>query len=331
MSKTTAEHQVPPTREPPDVGPTMQGSEILAAALEREGVDTIFAYPGGASMELHQALTRSKKIRTILPRHEQGGAFAAEGYARASGRAGVCMATSGPGATNLVTGIADAYMDSVPVVAITGQVPQHMIGKGAFQETDIFGLTLPIVKHSYLVTDVNDIARIVKEAFHIAQTGRPGPVIVDIPKNVQQLRTQPVFPKEVHLRGYDPEKKVDDVALNEIIGLIEKSERPVLYAGGGIISGNASEELRQFAEATEIPITTTIMGVGAFPETHPLSLRWLGMHGTAYADWAVSGEFKKEGDKAIQIAPGADLLLAFGVRFDDRVTGKVEKFCETGT
>src|SRR5881392_2845081 len=317
-----------------EIGPTMSGSEILVACLEREGVDTIFAYPGGASMEIHQALTRSKKIRTILPRHEQGGAFAAEGYARATGRAGVCMATSGPGATNLVTGLADAYLDSIPVVAITGQVPQHMIGKGAFQETDIFGLTLPIVKHSYLVTDVNDIARIVQQAFHIAQTGRPGPVIVDIPKNVQQQRTQPVFPKEVHLRGYDPDKRADDVALNEIIGLIEKSERPVLYVGGGIITGNASEELLRFAEATQIPVTTTIMGCGAFPETHPLSLRWLGMHGTAYANWAVNGEFehrKKNTDPMIKLANGADLLLAFGVRFDDRVTGKVEKFCETGT
>jgi len=331
MSKTTTEPKTATTHERAEVGPTMQGSEILVAALEREGVDTIFAYPGGASMELHQALTRSKKIRTILPRHEQGGAFAAEGYARATGRAGVCMATSGPGATNLVTGLADAYLDSIPVVAITGQVPQHMIGKGAFQETDIFGLTLPIMKHSYLVTDVNDIARIVKEAFHIAQTGRPGPVIVDIPKNVQQQRTQPVFPKEINLRGYNPDKKADDVALNEIIGLIEKSERPVLYCGGGIISANASEELREFAEAAEIPVTTTIMGVGAFPETHSLSLRWLGMHGTAYANWAVSGEFQKDGDKPVKIAPGADLLLAFGVRFDDRVTGKVDKFCETGT
>src|SRR6266536_4186647 len=331
MSKTITESKSTPTRERAEVGPTMQGSDILVAALEREGVDTIFAYPGGASMELHQALTRSKKIRTILPRHEQGGAFAAEGYARATGRAGVCMATSGPGATNLVTGLADACLDSIPVVAITGQVPQHMIGKGAFQETDIFGLTLPIMKHSYLVTDVNDIARIVKEAFYIAQTGRPGPVIVDIPKNVQQQRTQPVFPNEVHLRGYDPHKKADDVALNEIIGLIEKAERPVLYCGGGIITGNASAELIQFAEATQIPVTTTIMGVGAFPETHPLSLRWLGMHGTAYANWAVSGEFRKEDDKATKVAHGADLLLAFGVRFEDRVTGKVDKFCETGT
>src|SRR6185369_3290709 len=238
------------------------------------------------------ALTRSKKIRTVLPRHEQGGAFAAEGYARASGRAGVCMATSGPGATNLVTGIADAYMDSIPLVAITGQVPQHMIGKGGFQETDFFGLTLPIVKHSYLITDVNEIPRVIKEAFYIAQTGRAGPVVVDVPKNIQQTMTQPVFPKEVQIRGYNPAPKAGDLELNEIIGLIEKCERPVLYCGGGIISGNASEELRKLAEATKIPVTTTIMGCGAFPETDLLSLRWLGMHGTAYANWAVSGEFQ---------------------------------------
>src|SRR5512142_1702257 len=275
-----------------ELGPTMSGSEILVACLEREGVDTIFAYPGGASMEIHQALTRSKKIRTVLPRHEQGGAFAAEGYARATGRAGVCMATSGPGATNLVTGIADAYMDSVPLVAITGQVPQAMIGRGAFQETDIYGMTLPVVKHSYLITDINDIPRVVKEAFHIAQTGRPGPVLIDIPKNVQQARTQPVFPAKVSLRGYNPDNRASDLELNEIVGLIEKSERPVLYIGGGIISGNASEELRRFVDATQIPVTTTIMGCGAFPETHPLSLRWLGMHGAAYANWAVSGEYE---------------------------------------
>src|SRR6266511_2090469 len=331
MSKTTTETKPAASPERAEVGPAMQGSDILVAALERDGVDAIFADPGGASMELHQALTRSKKIRTILPRHEQGGAFAADGYARASGRAGVCMATSGPGATNLVTGIADAYLDSIPVVAITGQVPQHMIGKGAFQETDIFGLTLPVVKHSYLVTNINDIARIIKEAFYIAQTGRPGPVVVDIPKNVQQAKTQPVFPKELNLRGYNPDQRADDVALNEIIGLIEKSDRPVLYVGGGIISGNASEQLRKFAESTQIPVTTTIMGVGTFPETHPLSLRWLGMHGTAYANWAVSGEFRKEAEQATKVAAGADLLLAFGVRFDDRVTGKVDKFCEGGT
>src|SRR5712671_4225470 len=217
-----------------EIGPPMLGSEILVEALEREGVDAIFAYPGGASMELHQALTKSKKIRTILPRHEQGGSFAACGYGRATGRAGVCMATSGPGATNLVTAIADAYMDSVPMVSLTGQVPQNMIGKGGFQETDIFGMTLPVVKHSYLITDINDIPRVVKEAFYIAQTGRPGPVLIDVPKNVQQARTQPVFPKEIHLRGYNPDQRASDLELNEIIGLIEKSERPVLYVGDAI-------------------------------------------------------------------------------------------------
>src|SRR5438093_5912451 len=218
MSKTT---QTQIKKTPPGKGaqrgPAMIGAEILVACLEREGVDTIFAYPGGASMPIHQALTKSKKIRTILPRHEQGGVFAAEGYARATGKAGVCMATSGPGATNLVTGIADAFLDSVPLVAITGQVPQHMIGKGAFQETDVFGMTLPAVKHNYLVLDINDIPRIVKEAFHIAQTGRPGPVLIDIPKNIQQAKTQPVFPAEIHLRGYTPVKQADDVALNELI------------------------------------------------------------------------------------------------------------------
>ncbi len=279
-----------PARKRAEVGPAMKGSEIVIACLEREGVDTIFAYPGGASMEFHQALTKST-IRTILPRHEQGGAFAAEGYARACGRVGVCMATSGPGATNLVTGIADAYMDSIPLVVITGQVPQAMIGKGAFQETDFFGMTLPIVKHSYLVTDINDIPRVIKEAFYIATTGRPGPVVVDVPKNIQISRAQPVYPTEINLRGYHPDKKASDIELNEIIGLIEKSERPLLYVGGGIISGEASAELLKFAEATQIPVTTTIMGCGCFPETHPHSLRWLGMHGAAYANWAVSGEF----------------------------------------
>jgi acetolactate synthase-1/2/3 large subunit len=331
MSKTLEKKM--PARKRAEVGPAMKGSEIVIACLEREGVDTIFAYPGGASMEFHQALTKSK-IRTILPRHEQGGAFAAEGYARACGRAGVCMATSGPGATNLVTGIADAYMDSIPLVVITGQVPQAMIGKGGFQETDFFGMTLPIVKHSYLVTDINDIPRVMKEAFYIATTGRPGPVVVDVPKNIQQQKAQPVYPMEVNLRGYQPFKQASDIELNEIIGLIEKSERPLLYVGGGIISGNASAELLKFAEATQIPVTTTIMGCGCFPETHPLSLRWLGMHGAAYANWAVSGEFapkKSDADIPQKIAQGADLLLAFGVRFDDRVTGKVEKFCETGT
>jgi acetolactate synthase I/II/III large subunit len=332
MSKATSK-ATKPARKKAEVGPAMPGSEILVACLEREGVEVIFAYPGGASMEVHQALTRSK-IRTVLPRHEQGGAFSAGGYARATGKAGVCMATSGPGATNLVTGIADAFMDSVPVVAITGQVVQSMIGKSGFQETDIYGMTLPVVKHSYLVTDVNDIPRIVKEAFYIAQTGRPGPVLIDIPKNVQQARTQPVFPEAVQLRGYHAERRASEIELNEIIGLIEKSERPVFYVGGGMITGNASEELRRFVELSRIPVTTTLMGCGAFPETHALSLRWLGMHGAAYANWAVNGEYehrKNANDPMRLLAPGADLLLAFGVRFDDRVTGRVDKFCEHGT
>src|SRR6195256_5107648 len=212
--KTTPKSESANLRQAPERGATMNGAEILVAALEREGVDVIFAYPGGASMPIHQALTRSTKIRTILPRHEQGGVFAAGGYGRATGRAGVCMATSGPGATNLVTGIADAYMDSVPLVAITGQVPQEMIGRGGFQETDFFGLTLPIVKHSYLITDVNEIPRVIKEAFYIAQTGRTGPVVVDVPKNIQQTMTQPVFPREVQIRGYNPAPKAGDLELN---------------------------------------------------------------------------------------------------------------------
>jgi acetolactate synthase-1/2/3 large subunit len=297
-------------------GQKMNGADILVSCLEREGVDTIFAYPGGCSMPIHQALTRTKKIRTILPRHEQGGVFAAEGYARATGKVGVCMGTSGPGATNLVTGIADAFMDSVPIVAITGQVPQEMIGRGAFQETDMFGITLPIVKHSYLVMDINDLPRIVKEAFYIASSGRPGPVLIDIPKNIQQQTTQPIYPKEVSLRGYRTDYKADDVALHEMIGLIANAKQPMIYCGGGIISGDAHKELLEFVERTQIPVATTLMGIGGFPETHPYSLKWLGMHGTVYANNAVNE---------------ADLLLAVGVRFDDRVTGKFEEFCKHGT
>jgi acetolactate synthase-1/2/3 large subunit len=299
----------------PERGKVMNGAEILVECLEREGVDVIFAYPGGCSMPIHQALTKTKKIRTILPRHEQGGIFAAEGYARVTGKVGVCMATSGPGATNLVTGIADAFMDSIPLVAITGQVPQEMIGRGAFQETDVFGMTLPMVKHSYLVWDINELPRIVKEAFYIASSGRPGPVLIDIPKNIQNQTTQPIFPKTINLRGYKPERKADDVALNELIGMLADAKAPMIYCGGGVISGEASAELLEFAERTQIPVATTLMGIGCFPETHSLSLKWLGMHGTVYANNAVNE---------------ADLLLAIGVRFDDRVTGKVEKFCEHG-
>lgn len=316
MSQATKAKTKPSPATSDGAPPLMRGADIVIKCLEREGVDVVFGYPGGASMEMHQALTRSRQIRTILPRHEQGESFAAEGYARATGKAGVCFATSGPGATNLVTGIADAFMDSVPLIAITGQVPRHMIGKGAFQETDVFGVSVPIVKHSYLVMNVEDIPRVIQEAFLIATTGRPGPVWIDIPKDVQQATCRPVFPREVSLRGYNPNQRIDPIAVNEIAGLIEKSERPVIYAGGGIISSDAGADLCRFAEKTNIPVATTLMGIGAIPSEHPLSLRWLGMHGTAYANFAV--------DKA-------DLLLALGVRFDDRVTGKVSEFCKHGT
>ncbi|VVM04808.1 biosynthetic-type acetolactate synthase large subunit [Methylacidimicrobium tartarophylax] len=288
------------------------GADAVVAALEKAGVDTVFAYPGGASMVLHQSLSRSRKIRTVLPRHEQGGAFMAEGYARASGKVGVCMATSGPGATNLVTGIADAYMDSVPLVAITGQVKREMIGRGAFQETDVFGLTLPIVKHSYLVISPDDLPSIVHEAILLARTGRPGPVLLDIPKDVQQapVDSQPSSPS---FGGCKPVPQASDEELESLLVALETAERPLLYVGGGILSGDAWEALRCFAEKTHVPVATTLMGIGCFPETHDLSLRWLGMHGAVYANYA---------------ADACDLLLAMGVRFDDRVTGNVEEFAK---
>ncbi len=338
MSKTATKKTTKASAPKKEMGQPMFGRDIFVEALEREGVEVIFAYPGGASMEIHQSLTKSK-IRTILPRHEQGGSFAAEGYARATGKAGVCMGTSGPGATNFVTAIADAYLDSCPLVVITGQVNQSMIGRGAFQETDMVGVTMPIVKHSYLITDVNDIPRIVKEAFYLAESGRPGPVVIDFPKNVQQAKTQPKWPTlddiKKGLRGYtQPEHIADDLSLNEIIGLIEKAERPVLYVGGGIITSGASAELLKFAEATNIPVTTTLMGIGSFPETHELSMRWLGMHGAAYANWAVNGEYEPRKDfnaPLVKMKDGADLLLAFGVRFDDRVTGAFSEFAKGAT
>jgi acetolactate synthase-1/2/3 large subunit len=300
-----------------EVGPEMVGADTLIVALEREGAEVIFAYPGGASMELHQSLNKSKKLRTILPRFEQGGGFMAHGYARATGKPGICMATSGPGATNLVTCITDAYVDSIPLIAITGQVHQWNIGKSAFQETDFFGMTLPIVKHSYLVLKAEDIPRVVKEAFHIATTGRPGPVIIDIPKDVQQKKIKPIFPAEINLPGYDKLPQASDKELMEIIPLLEKAKQPVLYTGGGIISGNADKELLAFAELTGIPVATTLMGLGSFPESHPLSLRWFGMHGTVAGNWAVCE---------------SDLLIVAGARFDDRITGApVSKFAPDAT
>lgn len=296
-------------------GPAMNGADALVASLEREGVEAVFAYPGGASMELHQSLTRSKSIRTILPRQEQGGGFMAHGYARATGKAGVCMATSGPGATNLMTCIADAYMDSIPLIAITGQVYQQFIGKSAFQETDFFGMTLPVVKHSYLVFDAEDLPRIVKEAFYLAESGRPGPVVIDIPKDVQQAVFEPFFPSEVgDIPGYKLDlPKATDEELTEVLRLITEAKKPVLYTGGGIISGDAHEELKEFAEITGLPVTHTLMGLGVFDPAHPQSLYWYGMHGTVAGNWAVCE---------------SDLLLCAGARFDDRITGKVDKYAQ---
>lgn len=295
----------------------MKGSDIVVEALLREGVDLIFGYPGGASMEIHQALTRvGERLRVVLPRHEQGAVFAAEGYAKASGRVGVVLATSGPGATNLVTGIADAKMDSVPLLAITGQVPQLMIGKDAFQETDVVGITRPITKHNYLVQHVEDLPQIIKEAFYIASSGRPGPVLVDIPKNVQQAQCVPQWPTEVRLRSYRPQVRAGVRELEQIANAIRQSRKPIIYAGNGTITGNASEALYEFVEKTRIPIVMTVLGLGTFPAHHPQCFDMLGMHGAVYANHAVAH---------------ADLLLAFGVRFDDRVTGKVEEFAKHGS
>jgi acetolactate synthase-1/2/3 large subunit len=293
------------------------GADILVQSLVNHGVDTIFAYPGGASMPLHQALTRFRdRLRTVLPRHEQGGGFAAQGYARSTGKPGVCMATSGPGATNLVTAIADAKLDSVPLIAVTGQVPVAVIGTDAFQETPIVEVCRGITKHHYLVTHVDDIARVVKEAFHIATTGRPGPVLVDIPKSVQLAVTTPNYDAPMELPGYNGEApRARPEQIKQLAAEIRRAKRPIIYAGGGIIASDASDELRKFARRTGIPVTMTVMGLGAFPNEDPLSLDMLGMHGSVYANYAVNE---------------ADLLLALGVRFDDRVTGKLAEFCKHG-
>ena len=279
----------PATFPQAEIGREMKGSDAVVECLIREGVDVIFAYPGGASQELHQSLARTDKIRTILPRHEQGGSFAAESYSRVTGKVGVCMATSGPGATNLVSAIADAFMDSVPMIAITGQVFSKYIGKMAFQETDFYGMTLPVVKHSYLVMNVHDLPRIFKEAFHLARSGRPGPVVIDIPKDVQQAKFQPVFPASVEFRNptLSHVPRASDEQLKEILALIAAAKKPVLYVGGGVVSAEASAELKAFAEKVNVPVATTLMGVGTFPETHPLSMHWFGMHGAAYGNWAV--------------------------------------------
>jgi acetolactate synthase-1/2/3 large subunit len=302
-----------PTTVPARETQPMQGADILVKSLVNHGVEVVFAYPGGASMPLHQSLTRySDKIRTILPRHEQGGGFAAQGYARSTGRPGVCTATSGPGATNLVTAIADAKLDSIPMVAITGQVGTPVIGSDAFQETPIVEVCRGITKHHYLVTDVKDVTRIVREAFCVATTGRPGPVLIDMPKDVQLTNCIPDWEAPMNLPGYDPElPRASSENIQRVAEAIQQAKRPMLYCGGGLIAANASEELRQLVEITGIPVTMTIMGLGIFPNGDPLSLDMLGMHGSVYANKAVRD---------------CDLLLALGVRFDDRVTGKLEAF-----
>jgi acetolactate synthase-1/2/3 large subunit len=289
----------------------LKGADILLHCLKEEGVDTIFGYPGGQALPIYDALYHSD-IRHILTRHEQGAAHAADGYARATGKVGVCLSTSGPGATNLVTGIATAYMDSIPLVCLTGQVSTFLIGRDAFQEADITGITLPITKHNYLIERTEDVARIVKEAFYIARTNRPGPVVIDLPKNVMENEVE-YLPekKEVNIRGYRVMKGFNSGQVISAVELIKNAVRPVIYAGGGVISSDATSELIELAEKRRIPVTTTLNGLGCFPSTHYLSLGMLGMHGTRYANYAI-GE--------------CDLLIAVGVRFDDRVTGKIDTF-----
>lgn len=289
----------------------LRGAEILLQCLQREGVDTVFGYPGGAMLPIYDALY-SSDIRHILARHEQGASHAADAYARVTGKVGVCLATSGPGATNLVTGIANAYMDSIPMVCLTGQVGSSLIGRDAFQEADITGITLPITKHNYLVENTEDLEQVIQEAFYIARTNRPGPVVVDLPKDIMErvIDWEP-RDQEVNIRGYRVMKGFNSGQVIAAVELIRKAQKPIIYAGGGVISSNASEELRKLAEEQKIPVTTTLMGMGCFPSAHYLSLGMLGMHGTRYANYAI-GE--------------SDLLIAVGVRFDDRVTGKIDTF-----
>jgi acetolactate synthase-1/2/3 large subunit len=289
----------------------MNGARILFESLKKEGVDTIFGYPGGTVINLYDELFSFKGIRHILPRHEQAGVHAADGYARATGKVGVAIATSGPGATNTVTGIATAYMDSIPLVLITGQVPTALIGNDAFQEVDIIGITRPCTKHNFLVKDVNELASIVKKAFYIARSGRPGPVLIDLPKDVQVATTEFKYPEEVDIRGYKPNLEGHPRQVEKAVEMLLASKRPVIYVGGGAITANAAEELTKLARQINVPVTTTLMGLGAFPEDDTLSLGLLGMHGSYYANMAVSH---------------SDLLVAVGARFDDRVTGKIATF-----
>lgn len=288
----------------------LSGAQILMKALKDEGVDTIFGYPGGAVIELYDELVKTD-IQHVLVRHEQGAVHSADGYARASGKVGVSLVTSGPGATNTVTGIANAYMDSIPVVIITGQVPTHLIGNDAFQEVDIVGITRPCTKHNYLVNRTEDLAEIIKEAFYIANSGRPGPVLVDIPKNVINTKVEYKAPKKIKMKSYNPTYNPNMKQLHKAVRLIKEAQKPIIFSGGGVILSKAAKELTTLARKTQIPVTTSLMGLGTFPETDPLSMGMIGMHGTYRANMS-TGE--------------CDLIVAVGVRFDDRVTGKTDTF-----
>ncbi len=288
----------------------LTGAQILMEVLKEEGVKTIFGFPGGAVIDIYDELAKTD-IHHVLVRHEQGAVHAADGYARASGGVGVVLVTSGPGATNTVTGIASAYMDSIPIVIFTGQVPTQLIGNDAFQEVDIVGITRPCTKHNYLVRDTKDLARIVKEAFYIAQSGRPGPVLIDIPKNVAATKINYKPPKKIHLKSYNPTYKPNIRQLSKAASLINDAKRPLIFAGGGVVLSKASKELTEFARKTKIPLTTSLMGLGAFPGTDPLWLGMIGMHGTYRANMSTGA---------------CDLMIAVGVRFDDRVTGKTDEF-----
>jgi len=288
----------------------MTGAQILIECLKREGVEVMFGYPGGQVLPIFDKIYDTD-IKFILTRHEQGAAHAADGYARATGKTGVCVATSGPGATNLTTGIANAYMDSIPMVAITGQVKSFLIGNDAFQEADVTGITRPVTKHNYLVKDVKDLARTIREAFLIASTGRPGPVLIDIPSDIQQQDTEFIWPEEVKIRGYNPTYFGHPGQIKKAAKLISLAKKPIIYAGGGVIISKASSELKELAEKIQAPVTWTLMGIGDFPATHKLSLGMLGMHGTAYANHAIMD---------------SDLIIAVGARFDDRVTGRLDAF-----
>jgi acetolactate synthase-1/2/3 large subunit len=288
----------------------LDGAHIVCESLVREGVEVVFGYPGGTVINLYDALP-DYALRHVLVRHEHGAAHAADGYTRATGKVGVCFATSGPGATNLVTGIATAYLDSSPIVAITGQVPTNHIGKDAFQEVDITGITLPITKHNYLVTDVRELPMVMKEAFYIARSGRPGPVLIDVAKDVQAAELRFEYPETTDLPGYRPTVRGHEGQIRQAARMISEAERPLVFAGHGVTLSNAQEELKELAEAVHAPVVTTLLGIGSFPRTHPLCLGMSGMHGEAYANYAIQQ---------------ADVLVAVGMRFSDRVTGKVQSF-----